>query len=77
MGYGNFFFLHFEFEKKKKKFLFFFFFFRSFSFLKGFSIFHERVTHKGLDVMYLFNIVHILDVSFENMLGYGNVNTCY
>jgi hypothetical protein len=72
MGSGNFFCLHFEFEKKKKK-----NFFGSFSFLKGFSIVHERVTHRGLDVMSLFNIVHILDVRFENLLGYGNVNTCY
>ena len=32
--------------------------------------------HKGLDVMSLFNIVHILQVViFENMLSYGNVNS--
>jgi hypothetical protein len=69
MGSGNFFCLHFEFVKKKKK--------SSFSFLKGFDIVHKHVTNRGLDVMSLFNIVHILDVRFENLLRYGNVDTCY
>jgi hypothetical protein len=35
------------------------------------------VTNRGLDVMSLFNTVNILDVRFENLLGYGNVNMCY
>jgi hypothetical protein len=70
MGSGNFFCLHFEFSKKKKK-------IGSFSFFKGFNIVHEHVTHRGLDVMSLFNIVHILDAIFETLLEYENVNTCY
>jgi hypothetical protein len=35
----------------------------------------ERVTQRGLDVMSLFNIVHMLAVIFENLLRYGIVNT--
>jgi hypothetical protein len=71
MGSSNFFCLHFEFAKKYKIKIV------SFSFFKGFNIVHKCVTHRGLDVMSLFNIVHILDVRFENMLRYGNVNTRY
>jgi hypothetical protein len=37
---------------------------------------YPTVIHKGVDVMSLFNIVHILQVViFENMLAYGNVNS--
>jgi hypothetical protein len=40
------------------------------------TLIHKSVIHKGLDVMSLFNTVHILQVViFENMLAYGNVNS--